>query len=104
MDEFQARVLEVVFIAMGVSLRTALPAIRKFMDHKDVFKFDWTWIGTAVTAFLTVWYVIVMTIPVQFDPIGRIVIAFGMAFFGNSLINEIAKWEPIASYIKIGEK
>lgn len=103
MDEVLARILEMIFIFLGIALRTGAPAIRKLKKLEDLFNFDITWIGTAVVAFFGSWYMIIMVIPADFDLIGRLFMAFGIAFFGNSLVNELVKWEPLNNYIFKGQ-
>lgn len=101
-DEF-LRVLEIVAIFLGVLLRTGAPFLRK-KTLADVFSMELTWVYTAIAAFGASWISILIAIPLDFDPVMRIVIAFFIAFSENSIINEMAKWKPVLSYIKTGEK
>lgn len=107
-DEQIARLLEVVFIFLGISLRTAGPAIQKLLkafNEKSKFVFEWRWIGSAISAFFASWYLIVMMVPVEFDTISRLIIAFGIAYFGNGVINDyIMKLTPLKNFLERGNK
>ncbi|MCK5609630.1 hypothetical protein KAR91_47595 [Candidatus Pacearchaeota archaeon] len=107
MEEQTARLLELLFIFLGISLRTAGPAIQKLLKafkEKGTFEFEYRWVGSAVAAFFATWYVIVMMIPADFDPVNRLIFAFGIGFAGNGLINDyVMKFGPLQRYLEKGE-
>ena len=107
MEEQTARLLELVFVFLGITLRTAGPAIQKLLKayrEKTAFEFEYRWVGSAVAAFFSTWYIIIMMIPADFDPINRLIFAFGIAFAGNGLINDyVMKFAPLQRFLERGE-
>ena len=107
MEESIARLLEILFIFLGISLRTGGPAIQKLLKafrNQQPFEFEMRWIGSAVSAFLATWYLIIITIPAGHEPISRFILAFGIAYAGNGVINDyIMKWGPLQRYLEKGE-
>lgn len=103
-EESTARLLELVFIFLGVTLRTAGPAIQKLARDRDVFAFEWRWLGSAVAAFFATWFVILSLIPPGFNDISRLILAFGIAYAGNGIVNDyVMKWGPLQRYLEKGE-
>lgn len=97
------RIVEILAIFIGVVLRTGAPFLRK-RKLNELLQIEMTWIYTAIASFGATWVAIIMAIPMDLDPIMRIIMGFFIAFSGNSILNEALKWKPVYNYIKTGEK
>lgn len=97
------RIVEILAIFLGVVLRTGAPYLRK-RKLNELLQIEMTWIYTAIASFGATWVAIIIAIPMDLDPIMRIIMGFFIAFSGNSIINEALKWKPVYDYVKTGEK